>query len=612
MICRHSVCRLLPVVVIVLAASVAAHAAAATPQGVSGRVTDVTLYRSQAMVTRTVPLDAPAGSVELVVGELPEHVVTGSLFAEGSEGVEVRAVRFRTRAVGQEPREEVRTLDEAIAEVNQNLKLAAKKQELLAKKAAYLDALEGFVAPTAKIELSKGVLDAEALKEVTTFSFEQRQSILTEQVEVEKETELLKEKLTLLQRQRAELTNGASRTVREAVLFLEKRNAEKETVRVKYLVDSCGWSPTYTLRAGQDRAAVQVECNGLIRQITGEDWQGVSLTLSTASPALSATGPGLAPFDVALTANGDGAGKAKQNDLARQLQSIRGRQQSAILEFRNTLDLTGNIGKNWEANSAANEFQSLELTNPKSALAAVEDVRSIDGPSLSYRLPAAVSLASRSDQQMVRILQTSLPCSFYHVATPVLTGHVYREAELTNSGQEDLLAGPITVYLDGSFVGRGEIPTVTRGEAFVVGFGADPQLRSRRKLANKTDGVQGGNRELGFDYRLVIENYGATPLPVRVFDRLPYTQRSSDIRITLGEMKDPLSKDKLYLRRERTKGILRWDVQVAALASGEDARVIEYGFTIDFDRNFTLSAAGSNTPKQQMEFEQLQRARFKR
>ena len=61
----------------------------------------------------------------------------------------------------------------------------------------------------------------------------------------------------------------------------------------------------------------------------------------------------------------------------------------------------------------------------------------------------------------------------------MLTSYVYREAELANSSDQDLLAGPITVYLDGRFVGRGEIPTVA-GQTFVVGFGADPQLRARR------------------------------------------------------------------------------------------------------------------------------------
>ena len=551
---------------------------AAEPQAVSGKVTEVTLYRGQAMVTRAIPVKAPQGSVEIVVGDLPEQVVTGSLFAEGSEGIEVRAVRFRTRAVGEEPRDEVRELDEEIKKINFQLKSASKMQELLTKRSKYLDGLEGFVAPTAKIELSQGVLDAEALKQITTFSFEQRQKITAEQLELEQAAEKINEQLSLAQRKRAELTGGASQTVREAVVFVEKRNADEGTIRLKYLVQSCGWSPTYTFRAAADEEDIRIECNALIQQMTGEDWNGVTLTLSTASPALSATGPGLAPFPVSLTPDGDGK-KTNQADLAQQLQSIRGRQKTAIFQFNNSRDMTGNMSLNWDANRAANEFQYLELTNPKDTLSALRlDDTGAEGPSLSYRLEGGVSLASRSDQQMVRILQTSFASNFYHVATPVLTSYVYREAELKNTSDEDLLAGPVNVYLDGSFVGQAEVPTVARGQTFVVGLGADPQVRSRRELANKTDTVQGGNRELGFEYRLLVENYKEEPVPIRLFDRLPHTDQTGDVRVELGALKVALSTDELYVRRERTKGILRWDVTVPASATGKDAHTVEYDY----------------------------------
>jgi uncharacterized protein (TIGR02231 family) len=219
-------------------------------------------------------------------------------------------------------------------------------------------------------------------------------------------------------------------------------------------------------------------------------------------------------------------------------------------------------------------------------------------------------LPSRTDQQMVRIMQTDFPSEFYHIATPVLTSYVYREAELTNNCPEDLLAGPITVYLDGRFVGRGEITTVARGQKFLVGFGADPQLRARRELADRKDDVQGGNRELEFSYRLVVENYKAVATPLRVMDRLPNADRKEDIRVSLGDMSDKLAEDKLYDRRERPHGILRWDIDVPASATGENARLINYTYTVEYDRNFQLNSPSAQQQMQQ-EFEQLERLRMK-
>jgi uncharacterized protein (TIGR02231 family) len=208
-------------------------------------------------------------------------------------------------------------------------------------------------------------------------------------------------------------------------------------------------------------------------------------------------------------------------------------------------------------------------------------------------------------------MQNDLPSQFYHTAVPVLTASVFREAELTNSSDEDLLGGPMTAYLDGRFVGKGEIPTVARGEKFVIGFGADPQLRSHRELVKKEDSVQGGNRETKFEYRLAVENFGSQPMPVRVVDRLPHSERGADIRVTLGEVSDAVSEDKLYQREERPMGLLRWDVDAPANAAGETARLIIYKYTVEYDRKFVVSLPSSKQTLQE-EFERLQRERQKR
>ncbi|HUV38735.1 MAG TPA: DUF4140 domain-containing protein, partial [Planctomycetota bacterium] len=121
---------------------------AADAKMVTGKVDAVTLYRGQALVTRVVALDAPAGVVELVVTDLPMALVPESLFAEGAAGVEVRSVRYRARAVSEEPREEIRRLDAEIEKLDEQIARVQRMQQLIAKRETYLDKLEQFVAPT--------------------------------------------------------------------------------------------------------------------------------------------------------------------------------------------------------------------------------------------------------------------------------------------------------------------------------------------------------------------------------------------------------------------------------------------------------------------------------
>lgn len=588
---------------------------------VDSRVSEVTLYRDQAQVTREIQVDGAAEAREIVVSNLPENVVGNSLFAESSEGIEVRAVQFRTRAVGSSPREEVKELETQIRAVDQKIALNQKQTQLLQRQSQYLDKLENFVAPSATTELSKGVLDAEALKEITDFNFAKREAIATQEIELGAELYQLQQERELLQRKMGEITNGSSKTVREAVLFIKKNDAGAGSIRMSYMVSACGWSPSYTIRAEGDRQNARVEYNGLIYQMSGEDWKDVRLTLSTASPALSASGPGLAPFKLTLVPNQNaplegqlGAQLAQTvGQDNQQLKMIYSKQREAIYAVRNSVSNRDNFANSWGLNDTVNQLSCVELVSTPAIAKSMQSRMDEGGeqPSLSYTLDSTVSLTSRNSQQMVRIMQTDLDSDFYHVASPILTSYVYREAELNNDSEEDLLAGPITVYLDGRFVGRGEIPTVARGQTFVVGFGADSQLRARRELVDKNSSINGGNQEVQLEYRLVIENYKDTPVNVRVSDRLPTSDQERNIKITMDDPKFALSDDKVYLREERPKGLLRWDTEVPARAMGENVHEITYNFSMEFDRKYQVAVAGDRQ-QQQQEFEQMQQERIKR
>jgi uncharacterized protein (TIGR02231 family) len=582
----------------------------------TGKVTRVTLYRGQALVTRTVSVEGAAGSREVVVTGLPDSVQAESLYAESAGQLEIRAIRFRQRAVGEEPREEVRQLDEAIAATTTAIALANKQNELATQKSAFLDQLQGFVAPTALAELTKGVLNAETLRELTKFAFDERATIAAEQIRLAGELEKLNAQLALQQRQRGELTAGASRTVNEAVLFVEKSADGEIELELNYIVANCGWSPVYTVRGDSGSKEVSLEYNALVQQMSGEAWDGVQLTLSTASPALNSCGPSLAPFNVSLV----GADQQMQvaainldgSQLALEFRAMRAAQQAGNSDLASKISFDEKTVSNYVVNRNSWFCQGVELNNPLSAtssLLAEDDVS--EAPSLSYRLENPVSITSRSDQQMVRIHLGPLPGNFYHVATPLLSSYVYREAEILNASEHHFLAGPVTVYFDNRFVGRTEIPTVAQGETFVAGFGADPQLRARRELADRTEAVQGGNRELKLAYRIVVDNYKPSAVALRVLDRLPYTSRSGDIRIALGDSGISLSTDPVYLRRERPKNILRWDVDVPAGGAEAEPFEISYGYTLDYDRNFALADA-TNDPAAEQEFRELERLRLKK
>ena len=110
----------------------------------SGKVETVTLYRGQALVTRSIPLPPRSGALEIVVPDMPQAVVAGSLYAEGADGTEVRAVRYRTRAVGEAPRAEVRALQLQIEEAKAALATNDANRIVVSAKIGYIRSSRGF------------------------------------------------------------------------------------------------------------------------------------------------------------------------------------------------------------------------------------------------------------------------------------------------------------------------------------------------------------------------------------------------------------------------------------------------------------------------------------
>ncbi len=209
-----------------------------------------------------------------------------------------------------------------------------------------------------------------------------------------------------------------------------------------------------------------------------------------------------------------------------------------------------------------------------------------EGVSVSYKLAGRTSLPSRADRQLIQIARLPLKGDFYRLATPVLTSYVYEEAKLTNTGDVVLLAGPASTFMGDEFVGRGTVPTVAVGESFTVGLGIDASLRAARELVSKEETIQGGNRIVDFVYRLTLENFADAGADVRLVDRIP-TVAEDDIKITLT---DPGKKLASYPDQatERKQGLLRWDLNTPAGATGVDSVAVEYTLRVEYDKELSI------------------------
>jgi len=572
---------ILTLVVIVLATSVAF----ADAQTTTGTISKVTVYRGQALVTRTIDVDLPAGTSELIVTGLPAKIVPESLYAQTSGDIKVLSVRFRERAVREDTREEVKQLDALIEDVKNKLKYAESEHKLFVLQWEMFEKLKDFTITAAKSDLNRGLLVFEPIESLTGLIEEKGLEYHKHNMELEDKIAQLKKELELLDRKRKELDAGRSRTEREAVVFVNNETKKKATIELSYLVDGANWTPQYNLRANPKKSNVLIEYNAVVNQTSGEDWSGVALSLSTAEPTMVSAPPVLDPMLVSLSQPAQ-AQQAEQQVFV-QLDNVRKQ-----LQLRRD-NIKKGIGANIDLNELAISNQSFVLQASGQQVKEFQKQLAVvarkEGVSVTYNLPGKLSLPSRSDQQLVTIASVMAKADFTLIATPILTDYVYLQAELLNDSETILLPGQASVFRNDEFVGRSQLPLVTIGEKLTAGFGIDSQVQVTHELEEKKTRIQGGNRIDTYDYRIALSNYKNTAVELQLLDRLGYTEDSS-IKIELVKTEPQLSKDSEYLRTARKKGILRWDLNLPPNTVDENAAVVKYSFTMEYDRNMQIQA----------------------
>ncbi len=561
------------------------HAAPATQPDLkpvaSNHVTAVTVYQGTALVTRDVEVKEGNGLMELIVRPLPPETIDSSLYTESTDGIRVLSTRFRSRAVKEDTRAAVREKEEQLKALQGDIAQLQKDVEVLTQNLQFLAKLEGFTGATMQTLTEKGVLNADSTVKLATFVMESRAEKSKALVHLQGQIEADNAAMAFAQRQLAELAAGSSRSEREAVIVVDKAAAAPGSVKLNYLVSAATWRPQYKLRAGGEKEAVQVEYLAEIAQQSGEDWTGVDLVLSTAQPMLNAAPPELLALDVAVTKAGGGQGGGNALSKLESYKQGRDLRQRAQAELNRNAE--GQAGAYINDAAASEQWADLlAREDPGSG-----PMASRDGPSASFHLTSKLTVPSRNDQQLVEVARISLDPAYFYKAVPVLSPHVYRLATLTNKSKYILLPGEATMYLGADFVGRMNLPLVAIGEEFTVGFGVDPQIQVDRQLVDKSRSIQGGNQVQTYDYRIRVSSLKGDEVQLQVWDRLPRAEPES-VDVELIKALPALSVDPTYLRDERPKNLLRWDLVVKPGTTGERAATIAYEFKMQYDRNVAI------------------------
>ena len=497
-------------------------------------IADVTVYADRALVTRMGSMHLLAGEHELRVNELPDFV-RESLRASGRgpQGTRILNVDISTTFHSRPPENEILTLQTTCELLQQEIKLLKTRQGALNDRQKWLRAL-GEQAHDFARGLAQGQMKPQDCADFFTFAANQALENAQAEQDLALQMQQKQEKLAAKQRELAH-KQGYGMPDRSAAVVTVEMPAEGEfNLELSYLVMGASWRPQYDVRVEIDddgnRGDVELTYVGVVQQSTSENWEQVSLALSTARPSLAARLPELQP---------------RYLDIYQPPIPLAAPAMAAAPRARAMSQPQGAVGQT-EIAYGATSFEVQEA-QAEVATASVEQ----SGTAYVFRIGRSVDIPSDNSPHKTTIARDNLPCTFDYVSAPGIEPNVHLRARITNTTERVLLPGESSIFLSGEYVGTTKIKPTASGEQFKIFLGIDDSLKIKReqleRSVEKGGMLQNDLRRTTYAYRITIHNYAAFARNIVLRDQLPVSQHER-IKVKVQNIQpQPTERTKLEL-----------------------------------------------------------------
>lgn len=523
------------------------------------RIVSVTVYPWGANVVRRVEFDAPAGVHDLVVPDMPMNIPVESLRVAGGDGLKVGGVNLATGrlpAPEAEPSAEVKAAE---AEVERLEDLIRRHDESIAAIRLRVDAANeqwNFLRNLGDTKASEAVSagDPEALRSLTKIVGEEtlaaRQAAHNAEIEARAAERAKKEDIEALEEARRALSALITPPKDRAVLTLavEAAGDGPASVDVTTFTNQASWRPVYDMRLTREgEPSLDLERSVLVSQRSGEDWQEVELTLSTARPSERNAPSHISPW-------------------------LRRIYEGEVVAY-------GTLEEKAEMRSAPSMAMIDEVVEAAPVVEAAAVV--MQGATVTYNYGNLVNVRNGVEDLRLKLDTVTMTPELKAVAVPSYDQTAFMVADLTNETGEIILPGTAQLYVDGAMVGSTGLPLIANGVDAKVGFGPIDGIRLTRTVPNRSEGERGilvSSNELDEVAILKIENLSGEAWPIQVLDRVPYSEQD-DLEIDYRATPAPSEVDV-----DGKRGVLAWNFDLGA----GDTKEIRLEHNIEWPEGYSL------------------------
>lgn len=569
-------------------------------------IESVKLYRNQAQIQRSAQVELSRGENQIILNGLPPLLQDWSVRARLPRNIQAKIVNIEVekKALLERRQKKILEIENKLDELREKDRELIDRLAGIRQKEKFLNSLSEFSNQTASDELKRGMPQIKVWQQTLNFMESQNSELKKSTRLIEIEREELGKRIQKLEFELSQiagysylnkyrslnkniLDNRASLQVQQfsnstsdyaerlrllenpqsgvdtekrVVLTLFSKIDRKVNLEFEYMISSNNWNMKYDIRASEASKSAEITMFADIYQKTGEDWQNVSMLLSTGKPGHSLKEPVLYSWQL------DVIRRQPKDDY------------DGIVAESKPEGASGRAKRIKTADDESEDFG--ETVQVRESGVNVE---------IAFAQKVSVESSQKKQKKFIKTydLNNDGQVKFFYELFPQRDNKGFLKAALKNTSEMPWLPGQAQIFFDNEYMGKTTLPHVPPGETEEIVLGSNPSITAEKELVKKfedTSGLFGGNRKIEYSYRILVENKTRKPAKVIVNDMIPVS-RNEKIEIKIKNLSLQFRNDKEFIKTaEYGNGRRQWEVNMPA----NFKREITYTAEIIFDEKLNI------------------------
>ncbi|MEM7334311.1 MAG: mucoidy inhibitor MuiA family protein [Chloroflexota bacterium] len=522
--------------------------------------TAVTVFPDRARVTCVGKCEVTAGSHKLLIPQLPLTLEPDSLrvSGKGTTAVQILSADVKREFFEVAPQKDVRKLEAEIESLSDQLRHVNDQKAGWEAHGRYLDGMRDSTRAFAS-GLARGHTQVEDQLKIVAFLQEQDAAMRTAVSQLDKEGRQLVKQIEKLKLELGQYTSKRrGKQMYQAVVDIQVSGEGSFSPELTYVVNQASWKPLYDVRLKTVDVSIPdmiVSTLAEITQRTGQSWDGVDLSVSTARPALNQRLPELKPWPIDQV----------RKPIPRAPQIMSAQPEMA----RKSAVRTRSAPQPEMAAAPEPVFEEAE-----EMVAQVED----SGTAVRFVVAGQSDIPSDGSPHKTTLANYRLEPKMDYVTIPKHTDAVYRRATAKNSSDAPWLAGQANLFVDDEFIGKTKIAYTAKGGDLELLLGVEDRITIKREMTRRDvdKKMLSDQRRIRFGYEIEVENLLETAVILELQDHIPVS-RHEQIKVKLQKA-NPEPKEVSELN------LMEWALPL----SNKQKVTISYEFTVEHPRSLQV------------------------